>query len=188
MSIDNNDSPCSPEHKNNLPIVGCLILFSVILGTTELGYIPVPTAAKHVTTMHLPTIVASILEGWPIGMVVGTVFGITSMYISGSAMAQDPIVALVPRILVGVTPYLIYVCMSGRNEYVRLGVAAVIGTLTNTFFFLGFAVLRGLMEPELALSVAWKHGAPEAVVAVIIVIPAVIVLRKAQVLIDNLGR
>lgn len=171
---------------HNLPLVGCLILFTVILGTTDLGYIPVPTAAKHATTMHLPTIVASLLEGWPIGMVVGAIFGITSMYNAGTPMMQDPLVALVPRMLVGLTPYLFYVWMRGSNEYLRLGLAAVIGTMTNTVFVLGMGVIQGFLEFDVAVNIALVHGIPEVITAVIIVIPAVVFLRKLQAYLDGL--
>lgn len=185
MSVNIKQDPLS-ERKPNLPIVGSLILFTVILGTTQIGYIPVPTAAKHATTMHLPTIVASLLEGWPIGMVVGAVFGITSMYMAGAPMMSDPLIALAPRMLVGLTPYLAYIWMRGSNEYVRLGVAAVLGTLTNTVFVLGMAVFKGFLEPGVALNIAFVHGLPEVLVAIIIVIPAVLALRKAQAYLDNM--
>ena len=163
-----------------LPLVGGLILFSVVLGTTSLGFVPVPTEVKHVTTMHLPTIIASLLEGTPVGMFVGAVFGVTSMYMAGSPMVQDPFVAILPRIMVGVTPYLIYKVTAGRNEHLRVGLAAVGGTLTNTILVLGMGVIRGYITMETALSVAVYHGGPEVLIAILIVIPAMIVLRKAK--------
>lgn len=172
----------------SLPIVGGLILFSVLLGTTSLGFIPVPTEARHATTMHLPTIVASLLEGWPAGMVVGTVFGITSMYTSGSPMAQDPIVAMIPRMVVGLTPYFVYKWMLGSNPYVRLGAAAIAGSLTNTILFLGFSVARGFMGTSAAINIALVHGIPESFVAVIIVIPSYYLLRRLRQGLDNLQR
>lgn len=180
MSVQKSDEYIPGQGKNSLPIIGGLILFSVILGTTSLGFIPVPTDAEYATTMHLPTIVASLLEGWPVGMIVGTMFGITSMYTGGLPMAQDPLVALVPRMLVGITPYFVYMGLRGRNDYVRLGASAVVGTLTNTFLFLGMAVLQGFMEFDQAVNIAFVHGIPEVLVAIIIVIPAVVVLRKAR--------
>lgn len=168
------------QGKFSLPIIGGLILFSVILGTTNLGYIPVPTEARNATTMHLPTIVASLLEGWPVGMVVGMVFGITSMYMGSSAMSQDPLIALMPRVLIGFTPFFTYMLLKGYNDYLRIGSAAVVGTLTNTFLFLGMAVLRGFLPLDKAVNIALIHGLPEALVAVVIVIPAVKVLRKTR--------
>lgn len=171
--------------QSSLPLVGGLILFSVVLGTTDLGYIEVPTEARYATTMHLPTIVASLLEGWPAGFVVGLVFGMTSMFSSGSPMAQDPIVALVPRVLVGLTPYLTYRGLSGYHDWIRLGCAAVVGTLTNTCLFLGFSVVRGFMPIDSALGIALTHGLPEVVLAVVIVIPAVIILRRVERYLNN---
>ncbi len=188
MTKSNQDEFIPGEGRNCLPIIGGLILFSVILGTTKLGFIPVPTEAKHATTMHLPTIVASLLEGWPVGIIVGTVFGITSMYSAGSPLAQDPLVALVPRMLVGFTPYFVYIGLKGYNDYVRLGMSAVVGTLTNTVFFLGMAVVQGFLGVDQAISIALVHGLPEAMVAIIIVIPAVLILRRGRAFINNLQR
>jgi len=168
-------------YRPNLPILGGLILFTVILGTTRLGYIPVPTEAIHATSMHLPTIVASVVEGWPAGMIVGMVFGITSMYMAGSPMSSDPLVAMVPRLLVGLTPYLAYILLSRFNEYVRLAVAAVVGTLTNTVGFLGMSVILGYLNWDTALYIAWVHGLPECVVAIVITIPAVFLMRRVKV-------
>lgn len=164
----------------NLPIIGGLILFTVVLGTTDLGYIPVPTEAKSATTMHLPAIVTSLLEGWPAGMVVGAIFGMTSMYAAQTSMSSDPLVALLPRILVGLTPFLTYCFLKKSNDYVRIGVAAVVGTMTNTIGFLSLSVLQGYLKLDVAVAIALKHGIPESIVAVLICIPAVIALRRAQ--------
>lgn len=180
MSENDQKDTVSTFDSHSLPIIGGLILFSVILGTTKLGFIPVPTEAKHATTMHLPTIIASLVEGWPIGLVLGAIFGITSMYSAGSPMAQDPMIAIVPRLLVGITPYLVYIMMRRRNEYLRLGLAAVVGTFTNTILFLGLAVIKGFMPLDKAVSVGLTHGVPEAAVAVLITIPAVFMLRRAK--------
>ncbi len=186
MSNQQNKDFIPGQGKLNLPIVGGLILFSVIMGTTSLGFIPMPTAAKSATIMHLPTIVASLLEGWPIGVVVGTVFGITSMYAAQSPMASDPLVAIVPRMAIGLTSYATYMALSGRGDYLRLGASAVIGTLTNTVLFLGFSVLQGYMALDVAISIAITHGGPEVLVAIVIVIPSVIVLRKARSFLQTL--
>lgn len=168
------------EGKPSTPIIGGLILLSVIMGATTIGYIPMPTAAKSATIMHLPTIIASLLEGWPIGAVVGTVFGLTSMYAASTPMAQDPLVAVVARMLIGITPYFTYMLLKNQRDILRLGAAAVVGTLTNTFFFLGFSVLQGYLSLETAINVALVHGTPEVLVAVVIVIPSVIILRKVR--------
>lgn len=174
------------KHRPSLPIIGCLILFTVVLGTTRLGYIPVPTAAQHATTMHLPTIIASLLEGWPVGMVIGAVFGVTSMYMAGAPMVQDPLVALVPRMLVGITPFFVYIWMKDRNEIVRLSLAAIVGTATNTVLFLSMAVAMEYLSFTTAVHIAWIHGIPEAIVAVLIVVPSVLLLRRLKAVLERL--
>jgi len=173
------ESPGGPR-KPCMPIVGGLILFTVVLGTTDLGFVPVPTEIKYATTMHLPTILASLLEGWPVGMVVGAVVGITSMYTPGTPMASDPMVALFPRIFIGLTPILVYRLMTGYSEHLRVGCSAIVGTFTNTIGFLGMTVVMGYMQPSVAFSIALKHGIPEAVIAVIVVVPSLRLLRLLE--------
>jgi len=174
---DKSRGGISPIGHPNLPIVGGFILLTLVLGVTRLGFIPVPTEARFATIMHLPTIIVCLVEGWPAGMIVGTVFGLTSMYMGITPMGADPIVSMVPRLLIGVTTYFAYTATRGSNEYYRLGVSAVVGTLTNTVFYLGFSVLRGYLDSSVAFSIGLTHGLPEIVVAIIIVIPSVLLVR-----------
>ncbi len=40
---------------------------TIILGVTGLGLVPVPTPAGRATILHVPTIIAAILEGPVVG-------------------------------------------------------------------------------------------------------------------------
>ena len=152
---------------------GVLAAIAILLGATRLGFIPVPTPAGNATIMHVPAILGGIMEGPAVGGVIGLVFGIFSFFQATIPMFNDPFVAILPRIFIGITAWLAYVALRRLNEYLALVVSAAVGTLTNTVLVLGMAVWRGYMAPGVALTVGITHGLPEIVVAVIIVVAVV---------------
>lgn len=95
-----------------MAIVGVLSAISAILGLTPLGFIPVgPTKA---TIMHIPVIIGAIVEGPFVGALVGLMFGLFSMIqaimypTAISFVFLNPLVAVVPRILIGIVAYYAY--------------------------------------------------------------------------------
>ncbi len=161
-------------------ISGVLAAIAILLGVTRLGFIPVPTAAGNATIMHVPAIVGGIMEGWVVGWIIGTIFGIFSFLQATVPLFKDPLVAILPRMFIGITAYLAYVGLKRSNEYVALGVAAAVCTLTNTILVLTMAVVRNYMTPEVALSVAIVNGIPEVIVAVIITIAVVSAWKRVE--------
>lgn len=95
-----------------LAVVGMLGAISMVLGLTPLGFIPVgPTRA---TIMHIPVIIGAIVEGPVVGVLVGIIFGIFSMFQAitnptpVSFVFLNPLVSILPRILIGITAYYSY--------------------------------------------------------------------------------
>lgn len=92
--------------------------------------------------------------------------------------------------LIGVTTYYSYKMPFIKNQIVRIGVSATVGSLTNTVGVLGAIYLiyaaQYAAAKEIAINTATKaifsiaifNGIPEAVVAVIITIPAVLAVKK----------
>ena len=150
-------------------ITGMLGAVSIILGTSGMGLIPVPTPAGNATIMHVPAILGGVLEGPVVGLLIGLIFGIFSFLRAPNPIFADPLVAILPRLLIGVFSYYVYVAIKGKNTNLALIVAGVIGTATNTILVLGMAVLRGYLPLAAAASVAVLHGIPEMVVAAILV-------------------
>ncbi len=93
-----------------IAVVGLLGSLTVALGLAPVGgFIPVPTPAGSATTMHLPAILAGVLEGPLAGAGVGFIFGAFSFWRAqfspnpvARLMFTDPLVAFLPRILIGV--------------------------------------------------------------------------------------
>jgi len=104
-----------------LTVSGVLGGLSIILGMTPLGFIPVgPTKA---TIMHIPVIIGAIVEGPIVGAFVGLIFGLSSIF---SAITQptpvsfaflNPLVSVLPRVLIGITSYYVYKALNSmRNK------------------------------------------------------------------------
>lgn len=178
-----------------LTIVGMLAAVSFILGLTGYGFIPLPIAKA--TVMHIPVIIGAIIEGPMVGLLVGLLFGFFSIFqniIAPNILSfafLNPLVSVLPRVLIGVTAYYCYRLPVGREIY-RIGLAAAVGSLTNTIGVLGmiyllyvadFAAARGI-STDAALGaiygIAITNGTTEAVISVIITVPIVFMIRKAR--------
>lgn len=138
---------------------------SIILGATGLGLIPVPTPAGHVTILHLPAILGGIIEGPIVGLLIGLIFGVFSFIRATNPIFADPLIALLPRLFIGVAAYYAYRSTRNLNQSFSLALAGIVGTVVNTAGVLTLAVLRGYLPFSAALAVAGTHGIPEAVVA-----------------------
>ena len=165
-----------------LAIVGVLGAVAIMLSFTPLGFIPVPTPAGSATIMHIPVIIGAILEGPIVGALIGLIFGLAS-FIRGAAFFSDPLVAILPRILIGVAAAYSYSLT--KNMVTKMGsviFAAIIGTATNTIGVLTLALLRGYIPNfETVVTIAVGHGLPEIIVAVIITLAIIKALKRADI-------
>ncbi|CAI8859218.1 putative membrane protein [Brevibacillus sp. IT-7CA2] len=159
-------------------IAGVLGAIAILLGVTRLGYIPVPTAAGNATIMHIPAVIGGIMEGWGVGMIIGLIFGVSSFLNATVPLFKDPLIAILPRLFIGVTAYLTYVGLKNVNQYLAIGAAGFIGAMTNTILVLGMAVVRGYMTLGVATTVAITNGLPEAIVSVIVTLAVVAAWKK----------
>lgn len=125
-----------------ITVVGILGGITVVLGLLPVGgFIPVPTPAGSATTMHIPTILAGIFDGPVVGGVVGAIFGAFSFYralTSANPVARlmftNPVVAFIPRILIGIVSYYVFRLAKGKKGRILLAVAAFL-VLGHTGFY-----------------------------------------------------
>ncbi len=157
-----------------ITVAAVLSAVAVVLGATRLGFIPVPTPAGHATIMHVPAIIGAVLEGPVVGVIIGGIFGIYSFLDAGTPIFKDPLVAILPRLFIGLFAYYAYAWTKRWGIVTAVTLAAIIGTLTNTVLVLGTIVLRGYLDGKTALAVGITHGLPEIVVAVVITLPVVL--------------
>ena len=163
-------------------ISGVLAAIAILLGVTRLGFIPVPNATGNATIMHVPAIIGGIMEGPVVGGIIGTIFGIFSFLQATTPLFKDPLVAILPRIFIGITAYFTYAGLKKAkvNEYISLVVAGLVGTFTNTFLVLGMAVLRKYLTAQVALTVIVTNAIFEAVVATIITVAVVAAWKRIE--------
>nr|WP_297283235.1 ECF transporter S component [uncultured Agathobaculum sp.] len=192
-----------------------LVALELVLAFTPLGYIPL--GFMNATTMHIPVILGACLLGPKMGGVLGAVFGVTSViratvtpnltsFVFTPFYSFSPefsgnwtslIVAIVPRVVIGVIAGLVFqfiMCVSHDKQAVALPVAGFIGSMVNTIGVMGLIYLlfgeqyaaAGGQSFDLLLKVIMGvvciNGVPEALIA------AVLTLAVGKVLIGIFGR
>lgn len=153
-------------------VAGVLAAIAIILGVTQIGYIAVPNISGRATIMHVAAIIGGVLEGPLVGVLIGGIFGLSSFLTATSPVFKNPIVAILPRLFIGVTAYFAYAALRRSNEYLALVVSAMVGTLTNTILVLGIAGIFGLI-PWTAMPGIVPQAIAELVIAVIITVAVV---------------
>lgn len=168
-----------------------------------LGYINL--VVIKATLIHVPVIIGSIMLGPKKGGFLGFIFGCTSLINntfnpSLLSFAFSPfysvgeiggnfwsiVICFVPRILVGVVPYFVYIGLrkllkeKKGSDWLALPVAGVVGAFTNTLLVMNliyfcfseqFAAAKGIaMEAVYGaiLAIIAANGVPEAIVAAVL--------------------
>lgn len=129
-----------------IAIFFAIMLVLHLLSSVIFNLLPVPIKP---TIIHIPVIIASIIYGPRIGAVLGALMGIISVvtntvvllptsYLFSPFVENGSInslmIAMVPRILIGITPYFVYKWMKNKPGLVLAG---AVGSMTNTIFVLG---------------------------------------------------
>lgn len=181
-----------------MAIIGVLSAISIMLSMTPLGFIPIgPTNA---TIMHIPVIIGAIIEGPVVGITVGFIFGVTSLLkaltmptITSFAFV-NPLVSVLPRMLIGIVAYYVYklTIKFTKNVFVSGWITGVIGSLVNTAVVLGMIyILYGARYAEalgesasaaktLIVTLVVTNGIPEAIVGGFVVSAVCIVFNKRK--------
>ena len=200
----------------SLAILAMFTAIIFLLTFTPLGLIDLPVIKA--TVLHVPVIIGSILLGPKKGAFLGGMFGLSSLIkntlVPGlSSFVFSPLipvpgldrgspwalfVCFVPRILVGVSPWLVYALFrhlpGGRRAGVQTGamaLAGVVGAITNTALVMGligvvftdaYAAAQGIPVETVAgfiLGIVAANGIPEAVVAAVVTPAVCVPLVKA---------
>ncbi len=161
-------------------VTGVLAAVAVLLGSTRLGFIPVPNITGSATIMHVPAILGGILEGPLVGALIGTIFGLFSFLQATSPLFKNPLVSIFPRIWIGVVAYYAYILARPRLGEVRaLALAGVLGSLTNTTLVLGMAVLVRLLPPA-AIPPIIPQAIAEFIIAAFITVVVVTLWKRLE--------
>jgi len=121
-----------------LTFMGVMLALTIVF--VAMTVIPT-TSASMALLIFLPTIVTSIIQGPKSGAVMGALAGFITLLRALLAPASpldylflNPLVAILPRIFVGVVPYYIFILFNSliKTKTVALLIAGVSGELTNT--------------------------------------------------------
>lgn len=125
-----------------MTFMAVMLALTIIIDQTLLGGIPLGFASAIIT--HIPTIICSIILGKRNGAIMGFFLGLTMMVhaifrpVSPlDPFFANPLVAVLPRIFVGITPSLIIDLFknkktkTGTNFLIGL-LAGIVGSITNT--------------------------------------------------------
>lgn len=181
-----------------MTMIGMLSAISIFLGLTGLGFIAIPPV--RATIMHIPVIIGAIVEGPIVGSFVGLVFGLFSMYQNFTAptptsfMFWNPIIALVPRVLIGLVAYYAYTFLKNKikNKSISIAIAALCATLVNTVGVLSLTYLFYLERYSAAIGISSStagkaiallgvtNGIPEAIISAVISVPVILSIFKIK--------
>lgn len=154
------------EKTYELVLTALFTAIIVIMAFTPLGYIPL--VVINATVIHIPVILGALFLGPKKGAFLGFVFGLTSLInntfkaATASAFVFSPVLAVnvigvsgvfkslyicfVPRILVGVVPYFVYILIRGllKSEQ-KVWRVLINGVISVIFFFSVRAFVDNLM-------------------------------------------
>lgn len=186
------------KETRTMVVLGMMLAITIVLDMTPLGAIPMGTVVA--TIAHLPTILVGILLGPIAGALMGFMFGVVSLLHAlirpaspFSLLFINPLISILPRILIGVGSYYAYVGVKKLFGNMKMNPIAIIvgticGSLTNTVFVLTMLVIvyGGRVEGLLAewgmesaaiawaIGVAGTNGIIEAIVSAVILTPIAI--------------
>ena len=183
-----------------MTVIGVLSAISIMMSMIPfIGYIPI--GPMKATIMHVPVIIGAIIEGPLVGAIIGLIFGLTSLWnaitqpVLLSPLFINPLVSVLPRILIGIIAYYVYqgVYKLTKKVYASGFVAGLLGSLANTAGVLGMIYIlysdkylallgqQGASAGKLLFGVVVTSGIPEALVAALIVSAvSVALIRKGK--------
>jgi len=142
------------ERIRKMVIAAMLSAIVAVLTFTPIGMIPLPPPLPSATTVHIPVLLAALVEGPVVGLIVGLVFGLCSFIrawevgmVGLTLFFRNPLISVLPRLLVPLIAFgawLLWKKLIRTNaitDKVGAALSAVIGTVANTTLCLGMIVL-----------------------------------------------
>ncbi len=137
-------------------LLGIFIAIELMLALSGIGYIPL--GFMNATIIHIPVILGALLLGPKEGLILGLVFGLTSIfnntfkpnltsfvfspfYSVGEAKGNfwSIVIAIFPRMMIALSTYYTYKILSVkiRSKEMVYFIAGVVGSITNTVLVMG---------------------------------------------------
>ena len=174
------------ERIRKMVIAGAMSAISIVLGLTHWGFIPWFSGAS-LTIMHVPVIIATVLEGPLVGLMVGLIFGLFSMLQAALAPTgpadvwfTNPLLSVLPRLFIAPIAWSLWWIFK-RWQVFAILIAGVGGSLTNTLFVLGMIGVMGYLPWTALIPISALNGIPEAVVSAILTLGVVAAWRQINI-------
>ena len=146
------------QRTRRLVIAAMLSAITAVLTFTPIGMIPLPPPLPSATLVHLPVILAALVEGPVVGLTVGLVFGLCSFIrasetgmVGLTLFFRNPLVSVLPRLVVPLAALGVWL-LWGRlvkpgavKDKLGAAIASIAGAVVNTVLCLGI--------------IAWLYGA-----------------------------
>lgn len=184
-----------------LVMTGMLISLIAVMMLTGIGFLQIGPAVA-VTLLCLPVLIGTMAEGLAVGLLLGGAFGLISFAQSFTSPAllspffMNPLVSVLPRLLIPVITHLVFRAVLRvfaplrRGKGIARGVAALVGSLSNTVFVLSMVLLMHALGLEIAtldtealhilvLTAALTNGLPEALCMGLITPPILAALDRS---------
>jgi uncharacterized membrane protein len=164
-------------------VIGGVALF---LGATRLGFIPVPIPfIGNATIMHIPAILGGAMEGPVVGLLTGAIFGIFSFLYADVPIFKDPIVAILPRLLIGVVAWAVFVSLRRWSVDLASVGAGLLGSLTNSVGVLGLGLILPLGQQSYLTPALVVASIPQVIAEAVLAAVVTVVLVRGVLLIRS---
>lgn len=164
-------------------VIGGVALF---LGATRLGFIPVPIPfIGNATIMHIPAIFGGAMEGPVVGLLTGAIFGIFSFLYADVPIFKDPIVAILPRLLIGVVAWAVFVSLRRWSVDLASVGAGLLGSLTNSVGVLGLGLILPLGQQSYLTPALVVASIPQVIAEAVLAAVVTVVLVRGVLLIRS---
>ncbi len=164
-------------------VIGGVALF---LGATRLGFIPVPIPfIGNATIMHIPAILGGAIEGPVVGLLTGAIFGIFSFLYADVPIFKDPIVAILPRLLIGVVAWAVFVSLRRWSVDLASVGAGLLGSLTNSVGVLGLGLILPLGQQSYLTPALVVASIPQVIAEAVLAAVVTVILVRGVLLIRS---
>ncbi len=203
--MNNSQQKQNRDKLKKFILLSFFLAIMVLLGFTPIGIIDLPFIKA--TILHIPVIIGSIFLGPYMGAALGLCFGTISLIKNtmapslisfvfsplipfpptGESSLLALVVCFLPRILVGVIPYFVYVGLDKAlknkkfSKTLNLTICGIVGSMVNTLLVMGliyalfkneFAAVKEIAPESVAkvvMSIVFINGVPEAILSAFLV-------------------
>ncbi|MBR6571112.1 MAG: ECF transporter S component [Clostridia bacterium] len=142
------------ERIRRMVISAMLSAITAVLTFTPIGMIPLPPPLPSATMVHIPVLVAALVEGPSVGLIVGLVFGLCSCIrawetgmVGLTLFFRNPLISVLPRLIVPLAAIAVWMLWkkivkdNAVTDKIGAAVSAAAGAITNTVLCLGLIIL-----------------------------------------------